>query len=194
MTWRLGHASSRTLRLASRSAWLLLALVICLLVLATCWQLEPEGAAAPEGTASTGHAELVTQVQRLMAAPPGTVSELRVPQGELESYLNAEALPLLGISGVRVSARLNGQEATLAAFSADSRRPLGLLSLALSGGQNQVGVQIARLRLGPLGATPRLTRLLERIANATLASGELGFVLRELRLADGTIYVVVVRC
>ena len=128
---------------------------------------------------------------------------LRCSQSELEAYLNAEALPLLGLSTVQARVRFSSASALLTVVRVGDDRPLGRLALTARSvrdvpplGKSAVRFSapaVSHLTLGPLAASPLAIHILESIALATLGSGEMGLRLDSVAFRDGVAYLTLSR-
>jgi len=118
---------------------------------------------------------------------------LHCSESELELYLNREALPLVGLSGIEARVRFLPGSAILTIVQAGNGQPLCRLTLTAQNAQTGSLPAIKQLTVGPLAASPLAARILEGIAIASLQSGELGVHLRSAIFGDGVVYITLSR-
>lgn len=120
---------------------------------------------------------LAANVNRVIAAPPGTTMAFHFGERQLESFLNAQALPQAGLGAVRVGVRLHPNRAQVAFFL--QTYCFAVLELHQHG-EETPELALSYVKLGPLESPLPLRHLWSRVLNETLAAGDLGFRLRAL--------------
>ena len=118
---------------------------------------------------------------------------LHCSEAELESYLNRELLPLLGLPTVEAHVRFLPGSAILTIGGAGNSQPLCRLMLSAEDAGAASLPEVKQLILGPLAASPFAARVLERIATTSLQSGELGVYLHSAIFQDGAAYLTLSR-